>query len=593
MSLSESTPLLNSARSTVHNFTSQDEGEQHAAGSGKTTKSFLHRWNWHPSNWVILISALSISEGLLTNLGFFLEYHGLLEWSPAQINMAELFVANIPQVLSVVTGALTDTKCSRYAMLHMGLALQLLGAASMLCSAGVTYFQESGSTIASQTGMPNAKRRTMLQVLVLLGLVLVGLGMAAIRGSIVVLGMDQFWRRGETVQKAKEFFPLYYWWINMSALINMSLVSFFQVNCGFFVGFMPVFVSYGLSIVLLHCCKRTLFSTQHLTDEGGIVQVFSVYLDAFRVWRKQRRRLHPEPRARRMSTTEETLAKCKKWTGFLSYADTEHGGTHSSNDVVDARNFYNLLLVLIPMLFYSVIMSQTITTFTAQGTLMKPVIPRDEDTPLGPSLQKPFVPSGTIAAVSCLSIVVCIPVFHGVVYPRLERLARWRITLFRRMGIGMIVAALSVLCAAVVEMQRRKPDRWNQTTIIDPVLFNHNHTASNLPIFWQLPQYILSGVAETLVYISALEFAYAKSPKTMKGLCIALVYTMSGISGLLSAGLMALLVSYSASTFYHDSGPGGVHYFFFSLVGVILLGKGLFTLTTWRYKFRLRTSPGV
>lgn len=119
----------------------------------------------------------------------------------------------------------------------------------------------------------------------------------------------------------------------------------------------------------------------------------------------------------------------------------------------------------------------------------------DNDVPL-------FIPSMLVADVSGIAIIIVIPLLYGIVYPRLDSARRcWRLTLFRRMGIGMFVAVISVLCATVVEWERRKEDRWNATSRYDMAL-EHTHIASSLSIFWQVPQYIFSGVAEVMVFLS-------------------------------------------------------------------------------------------
>ena len=69
------------------------------------------------------------------------------------------------------------------------------------------------------------------------------------------------------------------------------------------------------------------------------------------------------------------------------------------------------------------------------------------------------------------------------------------------MGIGKLFAMLSIVCAAILEA------KWLQ------VVKSHNlvHDAETLvplSILWQIPQYVLLGIAEAFVLVGKLEFFY-------------------------------------------------------------------------------------
>ena len=104
-------------------------------------------------------------------------------------------------------------------------------------------------------------------------------------------------------------------------------------------------------------------------------------------------------------------------------------------------------------------------------------------------------------ALNAILILVMVPFFAYVVYPRAERLGL-RPTLLRRIVAGMFIAAPAFLFAAMIQ-------RWIEA----------GQTPS---IGWQVIQYVIISIAETLISVTALEFAYTQAPKSMKSTIMSL-----------------------------------------------------------------------
>jgi POT family proton-dependent oligopeptide transporter len=104
-------------------------------------------------------------------------------------------------------------------------------------------------------------------------------------------------------------------------------------------------------------------------------------------------------------------------------------------------------------------------------------------------------------ALNAILILVMVPFFAYVVYPLAER-AGLRPTLLRRMVAGMFITVPAFLSAAMIQ-------RWIE--------------AGRTPgIAWQVIQYVIISIAETLVSVTALEFAYTQAPRSMKSTIMSL-----------------------------------------------------------------------
>ena len=136
--------------------------------------------------------------------------------------------------------------------------------------------------------------------------------------------------------------------------------------------------------------------------------------------------------------------------------------------------------------------------------------------------------SAQMEALNAILILVMVPLFAYVIYPAFER-AGIRMTLLRRMTAGMFVAVPAFLSAAMIQ-------RWIEN-------------GATPHIGWQVIQYVIISIAETLVSVTALEFAYTQAPKSMKGAIMSL-YTLSIGGGSFITSLVTRHISFATRTNY-------------------------------------------
>jgi len=151
-------------------------------------------------------------------------------------------------------------------------------------------------------------------------------------------------------------------------------------------------------------------------------------------------------------------------------------------------------------------------------------------------------------------ILVMIPAFAYGVYPALSRIGT--MTPLRKMAIGMFVTAGSFLVPIWIETQIQQGGRPS--------------------IGWQFLAYIFLTVAEVLVSIPALEFAYTQAPQKMKSL-IQSINLLAISLGNIFAAVVNHVIKNSDGT---SKLPGASYYWFFA-VAMLVTAVLFIPLTRW------------
>lgn len=160
------------------------------------------------------------------------------------------------------------------------------------------------------------------------------------------------------------------------------------------------------------------------------------------------------------------------------------------------------------------------------------------------------IASGQVQTLDAAFVLTLIPVFALFVYPAFERRGV-RVTPLRKMSVGMFVTVLSFVAAALVEARLGE--------------------AGPAPhVAWQIPQYLFLTIGEVLVSVTALEFAYAESPRRLKSVVMGLWY-LTIASGSILTALVAWVNRFQ----------GVAYYAFFAVL--MLAAAVVFALVAWWY----------
>lgn len=202
------------------------------------------------------------------------------------------------------------------------------------------------------------------------------------------------------------------------------------------------------------------------------------------------------------------LATLTFWLGRRKFAHVPPSGwdqfrreTLSADGLRSIRYLAPLFLLFVPM-FWS-IFDQTGSAWVLQARSM-------DLTVFGYTL----LPS-QIQAANPVLILVLLPLFSLVIYPRVEKIVR--LTPLRKIGFGF---GVTVLASAMTAWLQMRIDGGETPTIA-----------------WQLVGYVVLTSAEVLVSITTLEFAYSQAPRKMKSFIMGIYFLGVSLGNLFASGV--------------------------------------------------------
>ena len=172
------------------------------------------------------------------------------------------------------------------------------------------------------------------------------------------------------------------------------------------------------------------------------------------------------------------------------------------------------------------------------------------------SAENPWHPE-EIQAINPLLILLYIPLFNYVIYPVMGRF--FPLTPLRRIGVGMILTALSFVLTAIIE-------QWIQ----------EGHHPS---IRWQILCYVILTAGEVLVSITGLEFSYTQAPRELKSIVMSVYLLSVSLGNQLTAGINAAI---AWSPIVKDALQGAYYYWFFA--GLMFMTFGIYLLFSLFYR---------
>lgn len=133
------------------------------------------------------------------------------------------------------------------------------------------------------------------------------------------------------------------------------------------------------------------------------------------------------------------------------------------------------------------------------------------------------VPAAMLLVLPYLTVLVFVPIYDMLLAPFFVRLGR-PITRLWRQGIGLGIAVLAMLVAGTLETIRLQAVRRHNLEVVPPT-----KAVVPISIWWQIPQYLLIGIAEVFTSTGGYEFFYSQVPTAMRSVSAAIFLLATGL----------------------------------------------------------------
>ncbi|KAL4325521.1 hypothetical protein GQ457_11G000840 [Hibiscus cannabinus] len=408
---------------------------------------------------------------------------------------------------------------------------------------------------------------------------LIALGNGAPEPALAAFGADQFDEEDEEEKQSKNsFYSYFYLALNLGSLVAETVLVYIQ-NLGY----------WSLGFLICATCATVAFSLllsgtfryRHFKTVGNPVSRFSQVIVAsmrkfnlqvpsngeglYEVERKEGKNYG----ARRILHTSGF--KYLDRAAIITPADVYKSEPANPwqlctiTQVEEVKSILRLLPIWVCTVLSSVVYIQVLSLFVEQGAAM--------DT----TVSSFHVPPASMFTFDIISTSAFILLYDKLIVPLYTKLTTREPnppSELQRIGIGMALAMTSMVIAAIIEQQRLKHANGENT--------------SGLTIFWQIPQFVLVGVSEALIYVAQMEFFATQSPDGLQSLGIGLSMCSSAMGSYMCSMILTAVMAITSKNgkpgwVPPDLNAGHLDRYFLFLAALTALNLVLFVICAKRY----------
>ncbi|KAH1244399.1 Protein NRT1/ PTR FAMILY 4.5 [Glycine max] len=427
-------------------------------------------------------------------------------------------------LLALVGGLISDTYLSRFKTCVLFACMELLGYGILTVQARFHQLRPIPCKDLAPTQMSQCEAATGGHAAILYtGLYLVALGTGGIKAALPALGADQFDEKDpKEAAQLSSFFNWFLFSLTIGAIIGVTFIVWIGVNLGWDWSFIVCTLTILFAIVFI-CMGNSLFF-----DRAAIARSSTGAATNSGPWR--------------LCTVTQ---------------------------VEETKILIRMLPIIVSTIFMNTCLAQ-LQTFTIQ-----------QSTTMNTNLGGFKVPGPSVPVIPLMFMFVLIPLYDRVFVPLARRITGipTGIRHLQRIGIGLVLSAVSMAVAGFVETHRKS------------VAIKHNMVDSREPlpisVFWLGFQYAIFGAADMFTLIGLLEFFYAESSAGMKSLGTAISWCSVAFGYFTSTVVVEVVNKVSGGWLANNNlNRDNLNYFYWllSVLSVVNFGFYLVCASWYRYK---------
>ncbi|XP_077225840.1 protein NRT1/ PTR FAMILY 4.5-like [Tasmannia lanceolata] len=489
-------------------------------------------------------------------------------------------------LLSLVGGFISDAYLTRSVTLLLFGSMEVLGFLLLALQAYFKSLQPPFCDIVNPTvNCQHVRGRN--EAVLYIGLYLAALGSGGLKASLPTLGADQFDENDPKERKLiSSFFNFLLFSINLGSSIGVTLLVWLQNNKGWDVG-LAISTSSVFVGVLIIALGYTTYRNKIPTG-SPLTKIALVLVRAF----KNRHRELPineedlyEEKVVNENNSGSRLPHTNQFRSLDKAAippedkdDTSRWGICTVTQVEEVK----VLIRMVPIFASTILMNTCLAqlqTFSNQQGLT-----------LDKRLGKLNIPAPSLSIIPTFFILFLTPLYDRFFVSFARKLTGHEtgITHLQRISIGLVLATLSMVAAAIAEIKRKQVAREHNLLYANPLI-----NPLPMSVFMLSFQFFIFGIADLFTLVGLLEFFYSQAPTGFRSLGISFCWCSLAMGYFLSSVLVdvvnAATRKYTASRGWLEGNNLNVNHldlFYWTLA--ILNFLNFFNFVYWAnwYKYR-------
>ncbi|KAL3528313.1 hypothetical protein ACH5RR_007635 [Cinchona calisaya] len=521
----------------------------------------------------------------------------LLVYLTTVFNMSSISATNLINIFNgtcnfgtLVGAFFSDTYFGRYKTLGFASVASVLGMIVLTLTAAIPELHPPpcGSDSSKCVG-PTAGQYTFL----ITGFGLLVIGASGIRPCNLAFGADQFNPNTESGRKGtNSFFNWYYFTFTFAVMVSLTIIVYVQSNISWALGLaIPAFLMF-LSCAFFFVGTRIYVLI--LPQGSPLTSVVQVMVSAIK---KRKLALPDQPGESLFDYFSPNSINSKlpytNQFGSLNKAAIITTEDHVNADgsaynpwtlcsiqqVEEVKCVVRVVPIWIAGIIYFIVLNQMQTYVVFQAI--------QADRRLGKTSFK--IPAATYTIFQMLSLTIWIPIYDRIIVPYLRKITKKEngITILQKMGVGMVIAVVTMVVSALVENWRRTVALTKPTVGV----VARKGNISSLNACWLIPQLALAGFSEAFTVIAEVEFFYKQFPESMRSFGGSFLFCGFAMSSYLSSFMISIVhrVTRNASGgdwLDEDLNKAKLDYFYYLVTALEILNLGYFLICAKWYKYK-------